>query len=258
MQITTAGAVSGFQRPPLCRSYAAVQLGALYADIRVLGGKSSCSMTWGLGIASDGQVEPLGVWPTAPLCLKSARQVADELLARGTERVGILINGASAETGTATLRAFRGSSATLPFPPAAQLLSWFAPPRRREAIASGLKRIRRAESVQHAHAVLDALEASTWQGAPKAVKKCRSAIEQWRGVYALSMRAREVVRRGEDSAELLEQRVRRVLARHGPFESAEAAAVFAELWLIDAESLARRRKLAAVRKSELAAASAAT
>lgn len=234
-----------------------MQLGAVCVDIRVLSGKSSCAMTWGLGITPDGHVEPLGVWPTGPLGLNSERLVADQLLARGTERVGLLINGTTAVAGTSTLRALRGSSATASFPSLAQVVSSFSPPRRRAVIAAGLNRIRRAKSFQHAHAVLDALEESTWQGLPVAVKECRSAIEQWRGVYALSTRAREAVRRGEESAEILQQRIGRALARKGPFESAEAAAAFAESWLIDAESLARRRKLAVVRKSELAAASAA-
>lgn len=250
---TTAGE---WHSLPLCCRYLLLQVVAVAVPVREEGFVRH-QMHWGRGVLADGQCELVGAWvePTSGAMLWQAFFAS--LKVRGVDQIRFVAGNEPMDFASA-LRAGYPDAAVLPSISQVWRESQIhVVPRHSAVIASGLRRIRRAQSVQHAHAVLDALEASAWQACPVAVKRCRSAIEQWRGVYALSMRAREVVRRAEDSAEVLQQRICRALARHGPFESAEAAAAFAELWFVDAESLARRRKLAVVRKSELAAASAA-
>jgi hypothetical protein len=131
-----------------------------------------------------------------------------------------------------------------------------ASPGDRKAIAQGLGRVRRAQSTQHAHALLDSLAACGWRGSPVAVQLCKAAIGEWQAVLSLSRRARERVRRFEDAAWALQQGVSRALSRHGLFESAEAAAAFAEAWLIDAQRRRQHREVVARHRAGVMAARA--
>lgn len=75
--------------------------------------------------------------------------------------------------------------------------------------------------------------------------------EMW-SLSALPKRTRECVREGEAAAGMLRKKLRNALDRRGSFKSLEASAKFVESWLLDAEDAARRQRLAAVRRSELA------
>lgn len=255
---TAAHITPGFERLPLSLTHCAVLVTAICA--RVKDGPAAdidAYFPCGFSALPKGHAAVLGVWSDRALEADRVHLVGDDLVDRGVEHVRLLLNGASEELGTGFLRAFPGASVALPFHPTAQLALSVALPRDRKAIAVGLDWLHRAQSQQHADAILDALVASTWQGAPAVVQVCRAAIRRWRAVYALPKRTRERVRRAEDAAWQLQQGVSRALARQSPFESVEAAAAFAEAWLFEAEGRARRRRLAADRRSGLAAAAAA-
>jgi transposase-like protein len=245
-------------RLPLCVRYAGMLLGALQIKVREPCIETQSAVTWGLGVPLSGECEVVGVWPTSGLEPTDGQLIADDLSVRGMQRICLLLNGGSDELGAAVLRAFPGASVALPFHPTAQLALSVALPGDRKAVLAGLNRIRRAQSREHADAILDGLAASTWQGAPAAVQVCRAAIRLWQANYALPRRTRERVRCGEDAAWQLQQGLSRALARQGGFENADEAVTFAEAWLFDAEGRARRQRLAAARRADVAAAVAAS
>lgn len=241
----------------LCRAYPAVMMLSLSAshgcDIK----DGVVRLLLGWGVRCDEQLAEFGVWQDSDCCTESGHPIGVDLLARGVERIGVLISDASDEADAALLRAFPGATIARPFQPLAQQVVSAAPGRARSAVAEGLERIRRAQSRSHADALLDALAASTWQGAPLAVQMCRAAIRDWAAVYSLPQRARMRVVKAEDAAWALQQGVSRALARHGPFESAHAAAAFAEDWLMQAGQRRRQRRLVLRHRGEVAAARAA-
>jgi hypothetical protein len=253
MQIAVSKTSQGFVQLPLCVSYEAVHI-ALVTDSPAkssqwIGGQ----MVAGYGLLRDGQQQVLGVSPAQVLGSGAASLVAIDLADRGLERIGLLLNSGLDELQAALLSAYPSVAAAAPFHPVAELLMSVALPGDRALIAQGLGRVRRAQSVAHAHALLDGLAASSWRGAPVSVQLCRAAIAEWQAVYALSRRARERVRRFEDETRVLQQGVSRALSRHGPFGCAEAAAAFAEAWLGDALRRRQRREVVARHRAALAA-----
>lgn len=257
MQTAVRPALSGFERVPLCANYTAVQLEVTFAHVAQLGARTDCALRWGLGIVNDGETEVLGVWPETGPNGWSSKLVAEDLLARGVQRIGLLIGRAYARLDDALLRAFPGASEASSFHRLAELGQSVASLGDREAIWAGMARVRSAESKHQAHAVLDALAVSSWQGSPAAVQACREAIESWQSLYALPKRARGQVCRGDHMTRLLQLGASRAVARQGPFNSADAAAAFVERWLGDAERRQRGRRSAqrsAYPASDLAAA----
>lgn len=244
-------------RRPLCCRYLLLHAEAASTPVRESGAFRDQTVLWALGVLVDGQHEMLGVWPANDLAPASANLVADDLRERGVQHVAVLINGETDELRAAVLRAFPEASAASPFHLVAQMASSGATSRGLKAAHEGLARIRRAQSQEHAHAALDALAASTWQGAPEIVQVCRAAIRQWQALYALSRRSRARVIRGEDAARVLQHGLSQALARHGHFESAETAAAFAEAWLLEEEARQRRRRVAVRYRAAVAAARAA-
>lgn len=61
---------------------------------------------------------------------------------------------------------------------------------------------------------------------------------------ALPQRARRLVRRSEEAAQVLQRRLRQATTRHGPFKCVSAAVAFVEARLADAERRERQRQLA--------------
>jgi transposase-like protein len=242
---------------PLCCRYLLLHVEAVSTPVREDGPLRDQTVRWALGVLADGQHEMLGVWPANDGAPASANLVAADLRARGVQRVDVLIHGESDELRAAFLRAFPEASAASPFHPVAQKAISGVTPRGRKGASEGLARIRRAQSQEHANAVLDALAASTWQGASGLVQVCRAAIRQWHALYALSRRARARVIRGEDAARVLQQGLSQALARHGHFDSAETAAAYAEAWLLETERRQRRRMLDLRYRADVAAARAA-
>jgi transposase-like protein len=247
----------GFERQPLCLRYSALHVAAVRASVRDHAAHVDFCILCGFGAMANGHATALGLWPAAAFEPELVHLIVDDLVVRGMQRVSLLLNGGSEELGAAVLRAFPGASVALPFHPMVQLALSVALPGDRKAVLAGLNRIRRAQSREHADAILDMLAASAWQGAPASVQVSRAAIRQWQAIYALPRRTRERVRCGEDAAWQLQQGVSRALARQGAFENAHDAAAFAEAWLFDAEGRARRQRLAAARRADLAAAAAA-
>jgi transposase-like protein len=258
MQNAAPQVSQGFERHPLCLSYCALYVAAISASVGNQAGHIDSCIHCGFGVLPNGHTTALGLRPALAFEQEFAHLIADDLVARGMRRIDLLLNGGSEELGAAVLRAFPGASVALPFHPTAQLAASVALPGDRKAVLAGLDRIRRAQSRAHADAILDGLAASTWQGAPAAVQVCRAAIRQWQAIYALPRRTRERVRRGEDAAWQLQQGLSRALARQGGFENADEAVTFAEAWLFDAEGRARRQRLAAARRADVAAAVAAS
>lgn len=243
-------------RLPLCLRYAAVQFSSICGHVAQGDRDLDCPLIWGLAMQYDEHADLIGVWSGEACRGLGIEAIAGSLVARGLESIGVLVNGASEELSASLLRAFPSAAAAPALRRTAQRVTSVAPVSLRETFARDLAKIHSAATEHQAHAMLDALAASTWQGAPAVVQICRAAIRQWQAIYALPKRARERVRRGEDAAWLLQQGVSRALARHGAFESAEAAAAFAEAWLFDAERRARRQRLAAAHRADLAAAPA--
>jgi transposase-like protein len=235
MQTTVPPACSGFERIPLCGSYSAVHLEVCLARVAGHSSSAECPLRWAVGMVPDGQTEVLGVWPE--MALQGCRQnlVAKDLLMRGVRRVGLLISGTSTDSGDALRRAFPHAADAPSFHAVAALAQSLAAHGDRRAISAGMVRLHRAESEQHAHAVLDGLATSSWQASPASVQICRAAVTSWHSLYTLSKRVRGRLRRGEDIAWLLQQGVSRAVTRHGPFQSAEDAAAFSEAWLEEAE-----------------------
>ncbi len=241
MQISASQMAFGVDPIPLCRTYEVVHLAVLRG---VNGGPLLAAehhVLTSVGMTQDGQLEVLGAYHVLAPKPQSTHHFASDFLARGVERVGMLIDGGSASMRADVLRAFPDASAASAFHPVAQMAISVASPRCRTAVGAGLDRIRRAQSQEHASAVLDALANSTWQGAAEVVQMCREAIPQWRAIYELSKPARARVMRGEDAAWALQQGVSRAMARHCFFESGESAAAFAAAWLVQAEGRQRRR-----------------
>lgn len=243
MQTDVRPDLSGFEQIPLCATYVAVLLEDCPA--RVLGhcAVADCNLRWCLGVTRDGQTEVLGVWPESPPCGWSRTLVIENLLARGVQRVGLLVSGAP-EFGDAFRRAFPGASVAASFREVAELGHSAASPGNLEAVSAGIVRVLGAESEHQAHAILDALAASSWQNSPASVQICRAAITSWRSLYILPKRARRWVRECDVIALFLRQGVSQAVVRHGPFESADDATAFAERWLVDAERRQRVRRRA--------------
>lgn len=241
---------------PLCVSYRSVHLTPVRVYVRERGLPAGCTVAWGLGDPSDGDFDVVGVWVEPAGEGGSKEALVGELRERGLECFGLLINGQSEASGSALVSAFPAAAVASPFHPVAELVMRAASPGDLKAVAQGLGRVRQAQSAAHAHAVLDSLAAAGWRGSPVAVQRCRAAIGQWQAVYALSRRARERVRRFEDAAWALQQGVSRALARHGPFDSAEAAAAFAEDWLRDAQRRRQHCEVVARHRAGVAAARA--
>jgi hypothetical protein len=104
-----------------------------------------------------------------------------------------------------------------------------------DGVKRGLSAVWRAPSHEAAHAVLEALTAGGWRRHPEVVRPCRIALDQSQSLWRLSQRARLAVLRTEDLVGRLQAGCSAALQRHGPFQSPEAAAAFAEAWLRAAE-----------------------
>ncbi len=254
MQTAIASALWSSQRPPLCHSYHAVLVTVGRATVGDAATGARVGFALGWGVSRHGGPEFLGAWPGA-LQPASAACVAADLQVRGVQRLGLLVNGGSEDLGAAVLRAFPGATVALPFHPVAQLALSVVSPCHGAAVSAGLGQLRRAQSLAHAHAVLDALAAGAWRDLP-VVPMCRAVIPHWQAVYDLPQRARQQVARSEDAVWLLQQGLGRALGRQAPFETAAAAVAFAEAWLDQAQQREQRRRLALAHRAAVAAARA--
>jgi hypothetical protein len=182
MQTSVSRIPNGFDRLPLCRSYATIHVAAIHPgldDWRASPG----DLALGVGTLPDGHCEVLGVWP---LLDWQVGRVSVDLLERGMARVDVLVSDPSDGLGAPVLAFFPGAVA--------------AP--RRTVLAS--------------------------------LKVRAGSMKRQSGDNVLSERARRRLRRGEECTRVLQQGVTSAIAQHGPFDGTDAAAAFAETWLVGA------------------------
>lgn len=227
---------------PLCVSYTSLQCGIVRPVIHQVLAPASVQLLWCSGTFTDGQSDVLGVWWSEGPQDAFARRVAHDLVKRGLKKIGLLINGASDEVGTAILDAFPSTASVKPFHSMAQLALAEATPGEQEVIGKGLKRVRDAQTLNQAHSVLELLNTSGSNQARARSDILRSAIAQWSVTYALPSRARKRVRRSDAVWWPIQNGLTRALTRHGPFSNPCAAAAFADTWLVRAERRQRGRR----------------
>lgn len=94
---------------PLCRSYVAVFFSVISVQVDGESGLRPEQMLWAVGVLSDGLPDYLGSWhmpeSTAPW-----HQIADELKARGVERIRLVITPDPTDMPAALTAQFHGST----------------------------------------------------------------------------------------------------------------------------------------------------
>lgn len=187
---------ASWQALPLCCHYLLAHFAPQAVQVRS-GDDAHCrQMTWALGTLRDGQREVLGVWHHSLEGVLCWQTVFDDLAVRGVEQIRFAVNADAA-----------ASQATFPRLTALD----FDVPEHFDSMVPG------------------------GQHAPRSTEFCGARNGQRCDLSTLPRRVQQLARRGEKAVRLLQRGVTRAAARHGAFDSAQAAAAFVGSWLANAE-----------------------
>jgi hypothetical protein len=200
---------------PLCCRYRLVHFAVQPIRVRASTAAHNWSVRWALGAMSDGQPEVVGVWPHSIEGVLNWREVFDELAARGVQRIRYAVHVDPA----AALAAFPDLKVINSTRPEPGVLD--AAAEQRDSMTTEMRR------------------------AGGGGRCAASEVPQ---------RVRQLARRVEAAAQLLQRGLGQAATRHGPFESGSVAAAFVEAWLTSAEHRQRRSRIAAYRAGGVGAA----
>ncbi len=149
-------------RRPLCSSYVSVHLSTLAAAVLCTCTSTTCTLTWGVGVTSDGGLDVLGTWAAGGHRATRDQWIVVDLLERGVKRVDYLVASSASEfvvpvsegrtaasTPTPTF-----TSAQRPHPPAAA-------PREQRTVIARTARLRRVSPLMQAQDVPDGIANSS-------------------------------------------------------------------------------------------------
>jgi transposase-like protein len=222
---------------PLCSTYLSVQIEALLVHVREPGSTQELSVHWGLGTLADGQLDILGVWLELGAGEMLWDTVFGDLQVRGVETMRFVSGIDPAVIGAGLFASYPRTVALTSIGRFVRRIEADLIETDRVAADCVLSALRAAGTVQEARSVLADLAASPIGGKyPSAVARWEAALEQLALFYALTPRLRRLIRRAEDAAHHLDQRLRQALDGRICFNDGEAAVSFVAETLIRAES----------------------
>src|SRR6218665_1606514 len=203
----------------LCLHHFSTHFHSQPVQVLANGALSSHTVTWAVGVLTDGDWEPLGAWPGAACKPAFWQSVRADLLDRGVEKLS-WVNTPDLEHGAAL---FPGIRLLPPFPRV--LGPGYASPRSSLGAlrASARRAVRGACGVRSARVALSRVLSQAGRARVLA-PDWPSVLEPLRPFYALKPHRRAVVRQGDELLEQLQGFVHRAVRRHGPFANLDAAA----------------------------------
>src|SRR6218665_841637 len=216
--------------PSLCLHHFSTPFDSQQVQVLADGLPSSQTVTWAVGVLTDGDWEPLGAGPGAAVGPAFWQSVRADLLDRGVEKLS-WVNTPDLEHGAAL---FPGVRLLPPFPRV--LGPGYASPRSSLGAlrASARRAVRGACGIRSARVALTRV-LSQAGGAPVLTPACPAVPQPLRQSYALKPQRRAVVRQGDELLEPLQVFVHRAVRRHGPFADLDAAARFVGWTLCQAQ-----------------------
>ena len=207
----------------LCSQYLSVHVAEALA--RVLDADRTSrdqTVTWAVGVLSDGDWEVLGAWPGVAVDRAFWRGIWDDLDSRGVDRISLVCasdpNARTLCAGVEVLPPFRPTPGEGHAPAASSLGVLRAEARRA---------VREASGVRAARLALERLLSGSGTGrAAVLALDWPAVLDGLRPFYALRPHRRALVRAGDEYLEQLGHGLRRAVARHGPFADLAAAVSF--------------------------------
>jgi Transposase, Mutator family len=191
-------------------------------EFAVNGASRELSLTWSVGMLSDGDWEALGTWPGAGVGPAFWRGVWEDLDSRGVDKISLV---SAADLDARAL--FPGAKV---LPPFRQILGrGYVPAASRVGLlrAEARRVVLEASSVRSARMGLERLLVGSGSGRAAVLSPdWPEVLEQFRPFYALRPHRRALVRAGDEYLEQLGHGLRRAVARHGPFDDLAAAVSF--------------------------------
>lgn len=230
-------------RLPLCARYASVHANLLGCRGNAGSAEHASLVFWALAVTFDGEREILGAWSQSETSAGSSKRVVADLEARGLQELRVLVNGASEEFASAALRAYPRVAVVESFHQLQSLCLTSVEARERALVSRGLSAVWRVSSSEAAGGVLSRLEQSAWRGLAEVGRLCGGSLVRSQAFFALPRRVRSAVLQADCVAGRLQEGASAVLRRQC-FASQEAAAAFAESWLVATERRLSLRRLA--------------
>jgi len=214
---------------PLCHRYHVVQLNSLNVSLER---DASESHVWAVGFLGEDESEALGTWPG------SSREIFDDLKHRGVEKIRFLVCDDPSELRADACAAYPGTTV---LPSLGHLLQQSVArvaSRHRRLLTDAIGNIGLHSTFDAARDALSELAAGPFGAAyPAVVERWATAVTDLEPLYALTLRLRRVLLKGDDVVQQLQQRVTRAVDRHGPFDDRESALAFVTAELRRAERL---------------------
>src|SRR6218665_3650251 len=234
--------------PSPCLHYFSTHFDSQPVQVLADGALSSQTVTWAVGVLTDGGWEPLGAWPGAACGPAFWQSVGADLLDRGVEKLS-WVNTPDLEHGAAL---FPGIRLLPPFPRV--LGPGYASPRSSLGAlrAAARRAVREACGVRSARVALSRVLSQAGR-APVLAPDWPAVLEPLQPFYALKPQRRAVVRQGDELLEPLQVFVHRAVRRHGPFADLDAAARFVGWTLCQAQGRVASALYAQTVRADLAA-----
>ena len=215
--------VSEWQNRPLEKMYPLVFFDALRVRIRDEGTVRNKAVYLALGVAADGTREVLGMWIEQNEGAKFWLKVMNELRNRGVEDVLIAVVDGLKGFPEAITAVFPEASVQTCIVHLIRHSLSYCGWKEREAVASALKLIYRAESAEVAAQRLEEFEAGEWgKKHPTIAASWRRAWEQVIPFFAYPADVRRIIYT-TNAIESLNMQLRKIIKTRGHFPSDEAA-----------------------------------